>query len=269
MIKQTMKSLDEKILRGALYRYLHTHREAKFQSQLYEQLRARMDIHYITNTNNCLAQLCDQYGSDKGEVGCDNRPYPWPAHSYTDLYDFLFPPIRNNVQIVIECGIGTNNPNLLSSMGERGRPGASLRVWRDYFPNAQVIGLDIDENTLFTDERIITFQCDQTSAESIQRFRTEAALEPSSVDLIIDDGLHEISAGITFFENMVDLLAVNGTYIIEDITPNDAPRYSKYLKRWGNSFSIWLVDIRKPGLPIGYNTVAVMRKMGSSNFGCE
>ena len=34
-------------------------------------------------------------------------------------------------------------------MGIKGKPGASLRVWKDYFPNANIIGVDIDENILF------------------------------------------------------------------------------------------------------------------------
>ena len=39
---------------------------------------------------------------------------------------------------MFECGLGTNNPNLKSNMTENGIPGASLRVWRDYFFNAKI-----------------------------------------------------------------------------------------------------------------------------------
>ena len=35
------------------------------------------------------------------------------------------------------------------NMTASGKPGASLRVWRDYFNNAQVIGADIDKRILF------------------------------------------------------------------------------------------------------------------------
>ena len=53
---------------------------------------------------------------------------------------------------VFEFWVGTNNPNLASSMGVLENPGASLRDWRDYFPNALVFGADIDIEILFTDE---------------------------------------------------------------------------------------------------------------------
>ena len=36
-------------------------------------------------------------------------------------------------------------------MGKQGKPGASLRTWREFFPNAQVIGIDIDKKSIDTD----------------------------------------------------------------------------------------------------------------------
>jgi len=46
------------------------------------------------------------------------------SHNYTILYDNLFKNIRNNKLRVFELGLGTNNPNIPSSMGENGKPGA-------------------------------------------------------------------------------------------------------------------------------------------------
>ena len=98
-----------------------------------------------------------------------NHPFPWPAHTYADYYHSLFSHCRSTVKNVFECGIGTNNPDVPSSMGIHGKPGASLRVWyslfcttngllqRDYFPNATVYGADVDANVLFEEERIKTF----------------------------------------------------------------------------------------------------------------
>ena len=42
------------------------------------------------------------------------------------------------MKLVFECGLGTNNPDLQGNMTVDGMPGASLRVWRDYFKNAQI-----------------------------------------------------------------------------------------------------------------------------------
>ncbi len=114
--------------------------------------------------------LCDQYGSDKGSLTDANQSYSWSAHSYADYYTQIFSHCRNSVNKVFECGLGTNNPNLLSSMGINGKPGASLRVWRDYFPNAQIYGADIDTEILFSEERIQTYYIDQLNPVSIQNF---------------------------------------------------------------------------------------------------
>jgi hypothetical protein len=41
-------------------------------------------------------------------------------------------------------------------MSGGGKPGASLYVWRDFFPNAYIFGADIDKEVLFNDKRITT-----------------------------------------------------------------------------------------------------------------
>lgn len=96
-------------------------------------------------------------------------------------------------------------------------PGGSLRAWRDYFPSAEIIGIDIDPDVMFTEERINTYVCDQTQAKSIASFVTQANLQPNSVDIIIDDGLHEFDANVCLFENTKHLLKDNGIYVIEDV----------------------------------------------------
>ncbi len=48
--------------------------------------------------------------------------------------------------------------------------GASLRMWRDYFPNAQIVGADIDPKYMFADERISKVVVDQLKPESINAF---------------------------------------------------------------------------------------------------
>src|SRR3546814_2496627 len=75
-------------------------------------------------------------------------------------------------------------------MGVHGKPGASLRVWRDYFPKAEIVGFDIDENILFQEDRIRTFACDQASPDSVEKLLIAAALRDGSVDVIIRSEEH-------------------------------------------------------------------------------
>ena len=100
-------------------------------------------VYYEKDQTNYLAQLCDKYGSDKGEIKTSGHPYIWPSHTYTDFVDGRFRHCRAVVKNVFECGLGTMDLSIKANMGVAGRPGASLRVWRDYFPNADIFGAAI------------------------------------------------------------------------------------------------------------------------------
>ena len=197
--------------------------------------------HY-NNRNNQLNLLCDKYGSDKGEVSSKLNPYPWPSHNYTDFYSLVFGLRRNEIKTIVECGIGTNNPALKSSMGVEGKPGASLRMWREYFPNAQVYGADIDKRILFEEERIKTFYVDQTNPESIKYMWDE--IKKANFDVIIDDGLHTSKAAITLFENSFKKLKPNGIYIIEDVKIEDSDQILKYFDN--DKYNTQLISIKCP-----------------------
>ena len=217
-------------------------------------------IAYQKNRQSLLAQLCDLHGSDKGEVAPGDHPYPWPSHTYTDAYEMLFSLGRHSVELVLECGIGTNNPSLSSNMTATGKPGASLRVWRDYFPNACVIGLDIDQDILFTEDRIQTYQCDQTAPWSIQDFAERAAIMPWGADIIIDDGLHKFEAGRTLFEGLRHLLKPEGVYVIEDIGPKDKVRYRTYLDSLQDEWHARFIDLYRPNISLKDNSLIVISR---------
>jgi len=104
-----------------------------------------------------LCTIMTDAGSDKGSG--------W--HNYTILYHFLFHERRNAVRSLFEVGIGTNFADMPSNMGGNGIPGASLRGWRDYFPEAQIVGADADRRVLFSEERITTYYVDQLDGEAI------------------------------------------------------------------------------------------------------
>lgn len=166
--------------------------------------------------NNSLSNLTKQYGSDKGSPVDDEISLSgWKTHLYTDIYHMLFFSMRNTVKNVLEVGLGTNNDDVLSSMGSNGLPGASLRAFRDYFPNANIYGADIDERVLFEEDRIKTFYVDQTNPAIIYNMLTDTGVD--EFDIILDDGLHTANAAITLLEHSFYKLKSGGIYIIEDV----------------------------------------------------
>ncbi len=152
-----------------------------------------------------LGTLLAQYGSDKST-----------GHDYHLVYATLLE--RNSVKKVLEIGIGSNNLSVPSNMGATGKPGASLRAFRDFYPNSKVIGLDFDPKTLFEDTRIQTFEIDTTSLESLSRLKT---LVGEDFDLMIDDGLHSIVSSLNSLKYFLKLIRLGGYAVVEDI-----PEYS-------------------------------------------
>ena len=168
------------------------------------------------NANNILSKLCEKYGTDKGYVNFKKKtPYGWRPHSYSMYYHSLFSHCRENIKLVFECGIGTNNLDVESNMTMEGKPGASLRVWKEYFNNALIIGADIDNRILFQEDRIKTYEVNQLNPSSIKSMWSN--IKYDNFDLIIDDGLHTLEAGLTFFHNSFRKLKKGGLYIIEDV----------------------------------------------------
>ena len=78
-------------------------------------------------------------------------------------------------------------------MGKLGKPGASVKAFRDFFPEEKIFGADIDKEILFKDKRINTYYVDQTDLKSLKKLYKKIG---SNFDLIIDDGLHASYANI-------------------------------------------------------------------------
>ena len=151
-----------------------------------------------------LQEIINKFGSDKNLSG------------YTPTYTELFEPIRDNQMNLLEIGIGTIIRGAQSSMAntqiQNYKPGASLRVWKEYFSHALIYGGDIQEDTQFTEDRIQTFLFDSTNKEEC-----DGALNDMQFDVIIDDGWHKWEAQLSTITNLFSKVKVGGYYIIEDI----------------------------------------------------
>lgn len=162
------------------------------------------------NQKDCIEieQLFKKYWSDKSTT-----------HNYHLIYSFVLAKKRHSPISILEIGLGTNNIDVPSNMGKNGKPGASLRAFRDWAPSARVVGADVDARILFTEDRIETYFVDQTKPETLDALAR--LFEPKSFDLIIDDGLHAPEANINTLKFALSLIRDDGTIIIEDVNENE------------------------------------------------
>ena len=152
-----------------------------------------------------LYDLFRLYGSDKSTV-----------HDYFRYYaDCLYKLGQDKELSILEIGLGSNEPSLVSTMGRGGKPGASVRAFRDVVPNGRIYGADIDKRTLFSEDRIRTSYVDQLDPKSFDDMVTN--LGETRFDLIIDDGLHSVQANLNTLMFSLEHLQSDGVCVIEDI----------------------------------------------------
>ena len=203
-----------------------------------------------------LCEIMDRNGSDKGKPDIHRA---W--HNYTTFYYSIFNPLKEKPLKLFELGLGTKNPEIPSNMAPATtcRPGGSLYGWKEFFPNAQIYGADIDTEILFQEDRIKSFYCDQTNSHTVKyMWRDDDLLD--KFDIIIDDGLHEFSANVIFFENSIHKLAKDGYFIIEDVKNSEMDLFNKKIEEWRQKYpdySFTIVKIYSPWNNLDNNLVVV------------
>ena len=206
-------------------------------------------VNVLAPTTMC--RVMTKYGSDKGRL-----------HNYTAVYSALFKERCDQPLRVFELGLGSNNTEVPSNMGPYGAPGASLRGWRELFPQALVYGADVDRSILFQEDRIKTFFCDQLDQSTIRELWSHPDLR-RGVDIIIEDGLHSLRANVAFLEGSLDHLRSGGIYIIEDIMWNDIDQWydrleTIYSKQYP-TYEFAFVDLTKDGNRACNNLLVIRR----------
>jgi hypothetical protein len=129
-----------------------------------------------------------EYGTDKSS----------DFHDYLNKYEKYINFDRNDKIKILEIGIAE---------------GKSLKMWKDYFINSTILGIDIrTECKNYEEERIFVEIGDQTN----EHFLSEISEKYGPFDLIIDDGSHMNYDVITTFNMMFKNLSNKGLYIVED-----------------------------------------------------
>jgi hypothetical protein len=136
-----------------------------------------------------LTTLAGKWGSNKGNRG----------HRFTGVYELFFHPMKYEVEKVLEIGV---------------LKGASLRMWHDYFPNAVIHGVDIEDTSSNDTDAIRTYIADQASREQLQAVLDAAG---SDFDIVLDDGGHSMEQQQVSFGYLFKHVKPGGYYVIEDV----------------------------------------------------
>jgi hypothetical protein len=201
-----------------------------------------------------LCEIMTKHGSDKG-IG---------VHNYTLMYYEMFKDLQNKKLNIFELGLGTNNTDVPSNMGKFGKPGASLRGWREFFTNSNVFGADVDKRILFNEERIKTFYCNQKDVLEIERMWNNPTLKDILFDIIIEDGLHEFDANLIFLENSLHKINEGGIYICEDLKIETVELFKKEilsLKKKYPNFDFEVVILENINNKYNDNNLLLVKKL--------
>ena len=150
------------------------------------------------------------------KVGLKHKTNKATLHKYCDFYEKELSNI--SPKRILEIGIGT--PSTVGSYG------SSLKMWSEFFPDAIVVGCDIDSVAVNNKygENIITRFVDSSDIESIKK-----AVNDEMYDIIIDDGAHLQSHQQNSLEVLWNHVSKGGVFIMEDIHHFD-PNKSAFAK---------------------------------------
>ena len=148
------------------------------------------------------------HGTDK------NRCKKW-GHCYGKAYDHIFEKFNKDDKLdIVEIGI---------------EYGASLIAWKEFFPNANVAGIDIEDKVKNKRDNIEYIISDFKDAEVKKEY-----------DIVIDDGSHRLSDVIKAMKKFK--LKEGGVMIIEDCK---APAHWFEKIKKNTKYTIELIDLRE------------------------
>lgn len=137
-----------------------------------------------------LNDLGVKYGADKSSI----------FHNYLDFYQEQLPD-RDFSGRLLEIGV---------------MDGLSMKMWRDYYPKAEIVGIDIKDMDFMHNG-------DWNVPESVKLLQVNGTVEKpvralGKFDIIIDDGSHFMHDQQRSFELLYySQLNKGGIYIIEDL----------------------------------------------------
>jgi hypothetical protein len=154
-----------------------------------------------------LADLARKHGTDKEG-----------SHFYARQYEHHFAHLRGDAIRLLEIGIG--------GYEDPRSGGESLRMWKEFFPNGTIIGLDLHDKSAHREERIEIERGSQDDPVVLNR----VIERHGPFDIVVDDGSHFCAHVIASFEMLFDHVKATGIYAVEDLQ-------TSYWLRYGGSRS--------------------------------
>jgi hypothetical protein len=155
------------------------------------------------NSNKTLKELVNNIKTDKNT-----------SHSYLDLYQQLLCSKKNTAKNILEVGIGDFED----------KNGGSIKLWYDYFINANIYGIDI-----LGPERVID---EIKNNDRIKLYTNSNGYDDDFVnktfldknikfDMMLDDGPHTLDSMKQFIKLYSQIMSEDGILMIEDVQSID------------------------------------------------
>jgi hypothetical protein len=132
--------------------------------------------------------------------GTDKATY----HDFCKIYDNKMSHLRNQKIRFLEIGIAS---------------GFSIKMWEEYFTEAEILGVDILDKKYLETNRIKTMVVNQEIENQLLNI-------PGDFDVIVEDGGHTMLQQQITLKVMMKKLKSKGIYVLEDLhtsLPNFAP----------------------------------------------
>jgi hypothetical protein len=146
-----------------------------------------------------LTELAMTYGTAKHGQG------------FMPIYEYYFAPFKNEPITLVEIGV---------------HEGASLRMWRDWFPKGGIIGI----------EKHIVAEAPQ-GCRVIEGDASERSTwkDIPAVDIVVDDGSHFVIEQLKAFDIGFPRLSSGGWWVVEDL-------FALYDHKWNGQDPYTILD---------------------------
>lgn len=145
-----------------------------------------------------LSDYCDNHSTDKNT-----------AHSYIELYQNLLSTKKDTATHILEVGIGPRQPN-----------GGSIKMWANYFTNANIYALDIIPISEVNPELINhsrIYLHTSSDAYNADFFTNTFLSKQMKFDILLDDGPHTLNSMVSFITLYHQVMKEDGILMIEDV----------------------------------------------------